>query len=354
MAIITIQIRGLTMVRNRTGEELSDPVTELEEGAGDAGVVVAHFDLGRQYRPLPHESVFELYGSEGEDSYSAELNHMGVHAQVGSQAANTGEHQSEGQEDQGKERGERLKKRLRQRGKDGLRAWLAELAKEAAQSPELLELFMAWRVPGAFVRLRLRVSSAGELEARVTARPPPQRKSKLSVLGVRGPSALPGCVAEARGQLRRDGTLEAIRLTVGPDGLPPPTPEVSALLDRLRGRPAEWLAHELERGSKEHPTLGPQLLFDQMVALEAIRAEVTEAFGDPAPVFGELVHPEETPEAEDDGAPCYALAWDDRDQPLWLVDTDDAPDEAALGRDLTRLQHLAAVLGTAVEEDEAA
>jgi hypothetical protein len=343
MSFITIQIRGIHMTRRRNGEELSDPVSEVQDGDGESPEVVAHFDVSRHI--LPRDSMFELAPRQERKLTSGEPDI----ADVG--APSMGGHLAEPeQDDQDHHRGrggstERLRARIRARKDEGPKAWLEELARAAAEAAEPVELFAAHKIPGAWLRARVRAHGES-VELRATVRPGAPGSARP--MFARASGEAPGLVLEARGRLRPDGSLSEIEARAASEALAEPCAELEA---RLRGwtgaRPAR-VAAELEGASRELPTAAVHFVRERLEEIESLELEAHPEGLRPAPTFGELV--EDRPA---DHIRRITLEWTDEGEPV-LRPASSAVSSRAIGRDLRRVERLMALLASGASQKHAA
>lgn len=194
------------MTRRRSGEDLSDPVAEFEDGDADTPVVVAHFDLRQKVFELPLETAFELDAIEGGLHASSLPIEETVGAQLGGRMPHSDDEEDQ---EQGRRRrtAENLRNRLKERREEGLRPWLCELAEATRRTPDGLDLFAAEPVPGGVIHAHLRTSGA-HVQLVATWRPTRDEgpgkvsvRTKVSYLSI-----------SARAYLETDGTLLDLEL----------------------------------------------------------------------------------------------------------------------------------------------
>ncbi|MEL6183990.1 MAG: hypothetical protein AAFU79_05135 [Myxococcota bacterium] len=310
MAYICIQLRGIRMTRKRTGEDLSDPVSELEDGDGEASEAVV-FVHPRQVHANPDLFIESQSVSLGvRETLSPRLKVeavAGADLRLGKEATETFGRLSDPSDDPGGPQGEDSEPP----GKD-LRTWLQDWAEAASGGGEAGSLRTAVEVPGARMRFRFGVDGPGAFSMAASLEPPLPRSASMPTARKEA-AAGRSVVLRGSGTLHAGGRLEDVRLEL--EDRARSTPQRDRALSQLERLAPEEAGREVERRRPREPDLGLDWMAREMARLPLARFD-----GGTGPTLSGLLSGGPSTREE----PRLSLDWDDQGEPKLAVSIGDA------------------------------
>ena len=339
MSVITVQIRRPTVTRNREDDELSDPLTEFEDGDGESVEVEHSFDIRLRVLHLPTQLMFKEHDYHFKDKNTPQIESGGITISAG-----LGDRQGQNQPNHGQQsESEKLRDQLVKAQDKGLQVGLKILA-AAAETGEPIELRSAVQVPGGWLRGRLTVNK-DRLQLSAGVRPAPDaNRGNSTTVSVRTPGFLSRLDMKLSGLLTRNGGVRDLKINLDDSQLPPiPSTVKKALKTLLDPREPKAAVETLKQLAQDNPTSTAHVIAEQLKALESVRLG-TQTNHPPslAPTFEDLV---KRNKQRSQSAPTLNLKWTKNEEPiLTRGDEDIEPATVGLRRDLDRLKHLAAVI----------